>query len=126
MQLSLIEQFPEIKKCLFLDVFAKMIIDSRTQKPSLITMEGQRVPSNYKIRCLRKVIGTYPEGTVYKLDVRLVDVKKRKPYFSAVRNGSIQRALEFFDYNLKIQNGHTKQKLPKRKSAAIHRQTKNR
>lgn len=122
MQLSLIEQFPEVKKCLFLDVFAKMTIDPRTQQPSLTTMEGQRVPAGLKIRCLRKIIAMYPEGTVYKLDVRLVDVKKRKPFFSAVRNNSILRAIEFFDYNLGIQQGKNLLLKPKVKVSVVRRQ----
>ncbi len=119
MQLSLIEQFPEVKKFLYLDVFAKMSLDPRTQKPTLKTMEGQSVPSNYKIRCLRKIIDNYPEGTVYKLDIRLVDVKQKKPYFSAVRNSSIQRAIEFFEYNLRIQKGSKPLAKSRKKTSAI-------
>ena len=103
MQLSLVEQFPELNKCLFLDVFAKMTIDHRTQKPTLKTLFGQRVPSEVKIRCRGKFIGRFPEGTIYKLDVRLVNLKKGKPYFNAVDNLKIHRAIEFFDHNLRIQ-----------------------
>ena len=103
MQLSLVEQFPELNKSLFLDVYAKMILDTRTHTPTLITLVGQRVPGELKIRCQRKVIGQFPEGTVYKLDVRLVNVKKGKPYFSAVQNRCIQRALEFFEHNMRVQ-----------------------
>ncbi len=117
MQLSLIEQFPEVKKCLFLDVFAKMSIDPRTKRPVLITLEGQRVPADFRIRCQKKAISIFPEGTVYKLDVRLIDIKNRKPYFSAVRNRGILRAIEFFDHNLKVQKGLLPR--PKEKSKVV-------
>lgn len=103
MQLSLVEQFPELNRSLFLDIYAKMILDPRTRTPTLITLVGQRVPGELKIRCQRKVIDQFPEGTIYKLDVRLVNFKMGKPYFSAVQNWRIQRALEFFDHNMRVQ-----------------------
>lgn len=105
MQLSLVELFPDLNKSLFLDVFAKMNIDPRTHRPTLQTLHGQRVPGEVKIRCLRKSIEKFPEGTVYKLDVRLVNIKKGKPYFCAVQNLRIQRAIEFFEHNVRIQRG---------------------
>lgn len=111
MQLSLVEQLPELNKSIFLDVFARMCIDHRTKKPTLVTLEGQRVPAELKIRCYNRTIRYFPEGTIYKLDVRLVDIKNRRPFFSAVKNHSIQRAIEFFDYNIQVQKGV----IPKRK-----------
>lgn len=121
MQLSLVEQFPELNKCIFLDIFAKMCLDPRSKKPTLKTLGGQRVPPNMKIRCLSTSIGRFPEGTIYKLDVRLVDVKNKKPYFSAVQNKRIQRAIEFFDHNLLVQQGMTKHRRPKEKLQVIRR-----
>ena len=105
MQLSLVELFPEFNRSLFLDVFAKMCFDARTKRPTLCTLAGQRVPAELKIRCQRKSIDLFPEGTVFKLDVRLVDSKNKKPYFSAIKNNRIQRAIEFYDHNLRLQNG---------------------
>lgn len=117
MQLSLVEQFPELNKCIFLDIFAKMCLDPRSKRPMLKTLGGQRVPPNLTIRCLKATIGRFPEGTIYKLDVRLVDVKNRKPYFSAVQNRRIQRAIEFFDHNLLVQQGLTQHR---RNNGKIH------
>ncbi len=105
MQLSLVELMPELKKCLFLDVFAKMTIDARTKRPTLRTLEGQRVPPQFKIRCLPGSINAFPEGTIYKLDVRLVELNNKKPYFSAISNKGIGRAVEFFEHNLSLQKG---------------------
>lgn len=105
MQLSLVELFPEFNRSLFLDVFAKMCVDTKTKRPTLCTLAGQRVPADLKVRCRRKSIAAFPEGTVFKLDVRLVDLRDRKPYFSAIRNVKIQRAIEFYDHNLRLQSG---------------------
>ncbi|TDB67079.1 hypothetical protein [Arundinibacter roseus] len=105
MQLSLVEHFPELTKYVFLDIYAKMCIDPKTHKPTLVTMEGQRVPADLKIRCKPWAIQAFPEGTVYKLDVRLIQQKDKKPYFSAVKNYRIFRAIEFFEHNLSLQKG---------------------
>ncbi|GHB81475.1 hypothetical protein [Persicitalea jodogahamensis] len=105
MQLSLVELFPEFNRSLFLDIYAKMSVDTKTKRPTLCTLAGQRVPAELKIRCQRKSINAFPEGTIYKLDVRLVDLKNKKPYFSAVKNNKIQRAIEFYDHNLRVQKG---------------------
>lgn len=105
MQLSLVELFPEFNRSLFLDVFAKMCIDAKTKRPTLCTLAGQRVPAELKVRCQRKSIVAFPEGTVFKLDVRLVDLSNKKPYFSAIKNDKIQRAIEFYEHNLRLQNG---------------------
>ena len=82
-----------------------MCIDTRTKRPTLCTLAGQRVPAELKIRCQRKSIDAFPEGTVFKLDVRLVDLRNKKPYFSAIKNNKIHRAIEFYDHNLRLQNG---------------------
>jgi hypothetical protein len=121
MQLSLVEQLPELNKSIFLDIYAKMCIDRRTKRPTLVTLDGQRVPAEFKIRCYNKTIWFFPEGTIYKLDVRLVDVKNRRPFFSAVRNHSISRALEFFDYNLQVQKGICPKKKVRDKAIFIRR-----
>ncbi|WP_373513078.1 hypothetical protein [Persicitalea sp.] len=105
MQLSLVELFPEFNRSLFLDIFAKMCIDAKTKSLTLRTLAGQRVPADLKVRCLRKSINAFPEGTIYKLDVRLVDLRNKRPYFSAIKNHEIKRAIEFYDHNLRLQNG---------------------
>jgi hypothetical protein len=40
----------------------------------------------------------------------LVLIKGKKPYFSAISNKKIQRAIEFFDHNLSIQRGSSPKK----------------
>lgn len=84
-----------------------MCVDTKTKRPTLCTLAGQRVPAELKVRCQRKSIDAFPEGTVFKLDVRLVDLRDKKPYFSAIKNSNIQRAIEFYDHNIQLQNGKT-------------------
>jgi hypothetical protein len=105
MQLSLVDEVPELNKIFFLDVFAESFFDLGKKRMRLNTIQGQKVPFNLKISCPSKLVAHYPEGTIFKLDARLV----RKgdglnPYFIAVNRSNMQRALEFFDYNLKVQN----------------------
>jgi hypothetical protein len=106
MQLSLVDEVPELNKIFFLDVFAESYFDSGKKRMRLNTINGQKVPCNLKVSCPAKLVSHYPEGTIFKLDARLVRrVNGTQPYFVAVNRSNLQRALEFFDYNLKVQNG---------------------
>ena len=105
MQLSLVDEVPELNKIFFLDVFAESFFDSGKKRMRLNTINGQKVPCNLKVSCPSKLLAHYPEGTIFKLDARLVRRGEEKhPYFIAVNRSNMQRALEFFDYNLKVQN----------------------
>ena len=106
MQLSLVDEVPELNKIFFLDVFAESFFDLGKKRMRLNTINGQKVPSNLKVSCPSKLVAHYPEGTIFKLDARLIRRGDgRHPYFIAVNRSNMQRALEFFDYNLKVQNG---------------------
>ncbi len=106
MQLSLVDEVPELNKVFFLDVFAESFYDLGRKRMRLSTINGQKVPCNLKVSCPSKLVSHYPEGTIFKLDARLVRRGDGKhPYFIAVNRSNMQRALEFFDYNLKVQNG---------------------
>jgi hypothetical protein len=101
MQLSLIDEVPEFTKAYFLDVFAEASYSSGRMR--LKTMQGQQVPEDLSISIASKFISKYPEGTIYKLDTKLINKGGKKPYFIALKGKGIQRAIEFFDYNLKVQ-----------------------
>jgi hypothetical protein len=104
MQLSLLTELPELEKKVFLDVFAKVYFDNSRKKPRLKTIDGQNVPADLSIGCPSKILQD-PEGTIYKLDAHLVQRNGRQPYFVAKSKRNVQKALEFFDYNLQIQKG---------------------
>ncbi|MDZ7935724.1 MAG: hypothetical protein U5M51_12345 [Emticicia sp.] len=106
MQLSLVDEVPELNKIFFLDVFAESFFDSGRKRMRLNTINGQKVPRDLKVSCPSKLVATLSEGTIFKLDARLVRKGGEcNPYFIAVNRKNMQRALEFFDYNLKVQNG---------------------
>ncbi len=108
MQLSLLEYLPELDQRIYLDVFAQKKVDKRTRRVSLLVLDGQQAPRTLKVRCNSKWIPPFPDGTVFKLDLRLVRVTRKRPYFSAIRSRQITRAIEFFDHNLKLQLYHTR------------------
>ncbi len=105
MQLSLIDEIPELSKKFFLDIFAESVFDISKNKMRLITIDGQPVPCRLKVSCPNRLLASYPEGTIYKLDTRLIRKEGKTPYFLAINQGRVQRAIEFFEYNLKVQNG---------------------
>ncbi len=105
MQLSLIDEIPELNKVFFLDIFAESYYDNRRSRMKLTTIQGQQIPANIKVSCPSKLIGYCAEGTIFKLDARLVRREGKQPYFIAINRQNLQRAIEFFDYNLKVQNG---------------------
>lgn len=115
MQLSLVDEVPELNKIFFLDVFAESYFDSGRKRMRLNTINGQSVPRDLKVSCPAKLVAHYPEGTIFKLDARLIRRGDGShPYFIAVNRSNLQRALEFFDYNLKVQNGFDYE-MPKKK-----------
>lgn len=105
MQLSLVDEVPEFNKAFFLDVYAESQYDLNKEKLRLKTINGQQIPEDMSINIASKFLGNYPPGTIYKLDTKLIKSKGRKPYFIALKAKRIQRAIEFFDYNLKLQYG---------------------
>jgi hypothetical protein len=105
MQLSLVSEMPELEKKVFLDIYATVYYDTRRSRPRLKTIEGQRIPCDLKVGCPVKIISEFPEGTIYKLDARLVQKNGRRPYFLTINKNKVQRAIEFFDHNLQVQKG---------------------
>lgn len=108
LQLSLFDEMPEAKKSYFLDVYAEALYDSSRDRMRLKTIYGQQVPEDLSVSIASRFISSFPEGTIYKLDTRLVNSEGRKPYFVALKGKQVQRAIEFFDYNLKVQYGFDK------------------
>ncbi|MEY4538517.1 MAG: hypothetical protein RLZZ306_274 [Bacteroidota bacterium] len=105
MQLSLVSELPELEKKVFLDIYATVYFDTRRNRPRLKTIEGQRIPCDLKVGCPMKIISEFPEGTIYKLDARLVQKNGRRPYFLTINKNKVQRAIEFFDHNIQVQKG---------------------
>ena len=105
MQLSLVSELPELEKKVFLDIYASVYFDTRRNRPRLKTIDGQRIPCDLKVGCPLKIISEFPEGTIYKLDARLVQKNGRRPYFLTINKNKVQRAIEFFEHNIQVQKG---------------------
>lgn len=104
MQLSLSEILEPEKKFL-LDIFAELYYDEEKEKYKLNSIKGHNFPADIQVKCPQKYIKGFADGTIFKLDIRIIKRQGKKMYFSAINRKNIQRALEFFDYNLKVQNG---------------------
>jgi|GEM_PF-717055 len=105
MQLSLVSELPELEKKVFLDIYATVYFDTSRNRPRLKTIDGQRIPCDLKVGCPIKIISEFPEGTIYKLDARLVQKNGKRPYFLTINKNKVQRAVEYFDHNIQIQKG---------------------
>ncbi|MDQ1088881.1 MULTISPECIES: hypothetical protein [unclassified Siphonobacter] len=102
MQLSLL---PSDEQRYFLDLFAQVVFDTRRNRPRLKTICSQRVPGDLAVSCPARLLNRFPEGTIYKLDAKLVQLPGKQPYLVAVNRRNMQRALEFYDHNRQLQNG---------------------
>ncbi len=105
MQLSLLSLLPELDKKVFLGVYAQLYFDTTRCRFRLKTIRGQQVPADLHVGCSTKAITAFREGTIYKLDARLVRQSNRQPYLLAVNRRNVERALEFFEHNLQVQQG---------------------
>ncbi len=105
MQLSLL---PSDEQRYFLDLFAQVIFDTRRNRPRLKTICNQMVPGDLSVSCPARLLNRFPEGTIYKLDAKLVQVPGKQPYLVAVNQRNMQRALEYYDHNRQLQSGTTK------------------
>ncbi|PMD98825.1 hypothetical protein BWI97_03150 [Siphonobacter sp. BAB-5405] len=112
MQLSFL---PADERRFFIDLFAQVVFDSRRNRPRLKTITNQRVPGDLSVRCPLRLLRQFPEGTIYKLDARLVQTPGKQPYLVAVNQRTLHRALEFYDHNLTVQNGECKAPRPSRR-----------
>jgi hypothetical protein len=104
MQLSISSDLG-VEKKYFLDVFVEVYFEPNREKYKCKTIDGYHFPGSMRVSCPQKYIKHFPDGTIFKMDVRLVAKEGYLPYFVATNKKNIARALEFFDYNIKIQNG---------------------
>lgn len=102
-QLSLVDELPELSKQIFLDVFVESSYDVNRDKWVLCTLSNQYLPAKARVGCPKKYFSKFPEGTIFKMDLRLIRRPRKKPYFLAIRRNQICRAIEFYDFNRKLE-----------------------
>jgi hypothetical protein len=101
-QLSIFNEIPDIEKKIFLDIYGISFYDPKLKKLRIQTLDWPDVPKNLKVGCPKKQLSAFPEGTIYKMDARLVRNKKGTTYMLAIHRNSIQPAIEFFVHNKKL------------------------
>lgn len=84
-----------------LDVYAQSVKIGSKVRIKALTHQGLFV------ECSRTLRDHYPIGTIFKLDARLVTPTNKKPYLVALQQQHLERAIEFFNYNISLQQGHT-------------------
>ncbi len=102
-QFSIFDEVPDIEKRIFLDIFAASFYDKNRKKYRLSTIQWHDTPTNMNVGCLSRILEKYPEGTIFRLDARLVKNKKGYKYMVALRRASVQPAIEFYVFNRKLQ-----------------------
>ncbi len=101
-QLSIFSIIPEVKKEFFLDIYGISYAKKRSKKLRLITLDWDQVPKNLHISIGKELLQKHPEGTIFKLDARLVATKNGRKYLSAIRRKQIQPAIEFYVHNMQV------------------------
>ncbi len=66
-------------------------------------LQGQNVSHTYFIECSRRERIKYPVGTIFELDCILVQPKNRSAYLRTIHRNGLQKSLDFFDYNQRLQ-----------------------
>ncbi|MFN4085219.1 MAG: hypothetical protein ACK4LB_04695 [Spirosomataceae bacterium] len=101
-QLSLVDEFPNFTKHVFLDVFVESTWDPKRGKLVLKTLGNQFCPGGVRVGCPVRYYQQFPVGTIYKIDMRRVHVRRQAPYFLVIRRKHMQRAIEFFEHNRRL------------------------
>jgi hypothetical protein len=103
-QFSIFDVIPEVEKKVFLDIYGISFYDTTRKRLRLQTLDWPDVPKNLKIGCTLKPLEKFPEGTIYKLDAKIIRNKRGYHYLSAMRRNTIQPAIEFFVHNKSLLN----------------------
>lgn len=102
-QLSLVDEFSFFSKHIFLDVFVESVWDIKRNRLVLRTLGNQFCPAGVRVGCPLRYFQQFPAGTIFKADMRRVQQGKHTPYFLAIRRKYLQRAIEFFEHNRRLQ-----------------------
>jgi len=87
----------------FCDVFVSSILDEKKQRIRIRPLPTSTVSADWFVQCSHKARKSFPVGTVFKIDARLVRGKKGRPFLIARAGKPLLRAIEYFDHNLSLQ-----------------------
>lgn len=92
------------------DVFICSCWDEKKKRIRIKPLANQAVSDELFVCCPHKARKLFPEGTIFKLDLRLAYGKKGNKYLRARAGNRMQRAIEYFDYNLQLQKAANEHK----------------
>jgi hypothetical protein len=79
-----IQIFPQKMSTVFSNIKLLTLYDTKRKKIRVRPMEGQLIPELW-VSCSRKQRNQMNIGTVFKMDVKLIESERRKPYFIATK-----------------------------------------
>lgn len=79
-----IQMFPQKMSTIFSNVKLLTLYDTKRKKIRVRPMEGQFIPELW-VSCSRKQRNQMSIGTVFKMDVKLIESERRKPYLIATK-----------------------------------------
>lgn len=91
------------KNKFYLDCFIQSFCLPKGRKIRLKPIIGQVVPENLLIECSRHDRLKYPIGTIFKADLKLIEIPNKKPYL-ITRHRKLVCAIEFFEYNITLKS----------------------
>ena len=80
----------------YLDCYIQTV--QKGKRIRLQPLDGQAVPPEMYVECDRIERKKYPIGTIFKADLKLIKIPKKKPYLMA-RHRKLERAIEYFEHN---------------------------
>jgi len=83
----------------FLDCFIQTIQTGK-KRIRMKPLEGQNVPDLF-VECSRPERLKYPIGTIFKADLKIIQVNNKKPYL-ITRHRKLERAIEYFEHNRQL------------------------
>lgn len=83
----------------YLDCFIQTILIGK-KRIRMKPIQGQNVPDLF-VECSRSERLKYPIGTIFKADLKIIQVNNKKPYL-ITRHRKLVRAIEYFEHNQNI------------------------
>ncbi len=85
-------------------VFAVSVKESKAMRLKVLPIDSQKEIGGLYVRCNKNLRDAFPQGTVYRFRADLLEGKKGIRFLSSKKK-YFERAIEFFEHNLRVQMG---------------------
>jgi len=86
-------------------VFAISVLEGKRMRLKVLSISSQKEIGGLYVRCNKKLREAFPQGTVYRFRADLLEGKKGIRFLSSKKK-YFERAIEFFEHNLRVQIGN--------------------